>query len=91
MPDFGPLNEFQAATGGQRIPDIIWGGAILPDEEGKPSLSPSDILCLGDGGMTFANLDAMNGFAAPSLDITPHLCEQPRLSEIVLPNDAGAE
>jgi hypothetical protein len=32
----------------------------------------------------------MNGFAAPSFDPAPHLCEQPRLSKIVLPGDAGS-
>jgi hypothetical protein len=41
--------------------------------------------------MSFANLDAMNGFAAPSFDPTPHLCTQQRLQEIVLPNDTAAD
>ena len=88
-PDSEPLVALQAATG-QPIPDVVWGGAILPDANGKPTKSPAEILCLGEGGMSFVNLDAMNGFAAPSFDSVPHLCEQPRLSKIVLPGDVGS-
>ena len=89
-PDFDALRALQAATG-QNVPDVIWGGAIKPDANGAPSKTPDEIVCLGEGGMSFANLDAMNGFAAPSFDPTPHLCTQPRLQEIVLPNDTAAD
>ena len=90
-PDFEALAMLSEATG-QPVPHVVWGGAIMPDADGNPSKTASDILCLGEGGMTFSNLDAMNGFAAPSFDLSPHLCEQPRLQEIILPNDlTGAE
>lgn len=85
-PDFAPFKALQAATG-QPIPDVVWGGAIKPDDAGQPSNTPDEIICLGSGGMSFVNLDAMNGFAAPSFDPTPHLCELPRLETIVLAND----
>jgi parallel beta-helix repeat protein len=88
-PDSEPLIALQTATG-QPIPDVVWGGAIMPDANGEPSKTFAEILCLGEGGMSFVNLDAMNGFAAPSFDPAPHLCEQPRLSKIVLPGDAGS-
>ena len=88
-PDSEPLIALQAATG-QPIPDVVWGGAIMPDAKGEPSKTFAEILCLGEGGMSFVNLDAMNGFAAPSFDPAPHLCEQPRLRKIVLPGDAGS-
>lgn len=90
-PDSEPLIALQTAMGGQAIPDVVWGGAILPDANGAPTKTAAEILCLGEGGMSFVNLDAMNGFAAPSFDLTPHLCEQPRLSEIVLPAAGDAE
>lgn len=90
-PDSEPLIALQAATG-QPIPNVVWDGAILPTAEGTPSKTASDILCLGEGGVTFVNLDMMNGFAAPTFDPALHLCEQPRLQEIVLAIDtAGAE
>ena len=88
-PDSEPLIALQTATG-QPIPDVVWGGAIMPDANGEPSKTFAEILCLGEGGMSFVNLDAMNGFAAPSFDPAPHLCEQPRLRKIVLPGDAGS-
>lgn len=89
-PDFAPFKAIQAATG-QPIPDVVWGGAIKPDSTGQPSKRPDEILCLGSGGATFVNLDAMNGFAAPSFDATPHLCELQRLETIVLANQTKSD
>jgi len=81
-PDSDPLLALQQATG-QAIPDIVWDGTMVP---GK---SASDILCLGDNGDTsFVNLDAGNGFAAPSFDPSSHSCALPALSEIELSGDA---
>ncbi len=81
-PDSEPLVMLQQATG-QNIPDIVWDGTMVP---GK---SASDILCIGDNGdTTFVNLDAGNGFAAPSFDASSHSCALPALSEI---NLSGAD
>lgn len=77
-PDSEPLAMLQAATG-QKIPDIVWDGMFIGDK------SPEDILCIREGSeIRFANLDASNGFAAPSFDSTPHECEMPSLSVISL-------
>jgi parallel beta-helix repeat protein len=81
-PNSEPLVMLQQATG-QAIPDIVWDGTMVP---GK---SASDILCIGDNGdTTFVNLDAGNGFAAPSFDASIHACALPALSEIELSGDA---
>lgn len=77
-PDSEPLQALQAATG-QPVPDIVWDGTIVPGSEA------SEILCLANNGdMGFVNLDAANGFAAPSFDSTVHQCSLPSLSEIRL-------
>lgn len=77
-PDSEPLSQLQAATG-QPVPDIVWDGTIIP---GK---LPQEILCLADNGAArFVNLDAGNGFAAPSFDSSAHSCTLPRLSVITL-------
>jgi len=49
-----------------------------------------DVLCLEDNGeIGFVNLDASNGFAAPSFDATAHQCSLPGLSEIRLQTSAN--
>lgn len=81
-PDSEPLQLLQAATG-QDIPDIVWDGTMVP---GK---SAEDILCLsGNGDMSFVNLDATNGFAAPSFDSSAHDCTLPSLSVISISSSA---
>ena len=42
-----------------------------------------------NGEISFVNLDAGNGFAAPNFDTADHNCELPALSEISL--STGAE
>ncbi len=81
-PDSEPLQALQAATG-QDIPDIVWDGTMVP---GK---SAEDILCLSSNGdVSFVNLDAGNGFAAPSFDPSTHDCTLPSLSVISLSSNA---
>lgn len=81
-PDSEPLALLQAATG-QAIPDIVWDGTLVP---GK---LPQNILCLAENGeATFVNLDASNGFAAPSFDSSAHQCSLPRLRMISLKSAA---
>lgn len=77
-PDSEPLVMLQQATD-QAIPDIVWDGTMVP---GKAT---NEVLCLGDNGdMSFVNLDAPNGFAAPSFDPAEHSCALPALTEIEL-------
>lgn len=77
-PDSEPLAMLQAATG-QKIPDIVWDGMFIGDK------SPEDILCIRESAaISFVNLDANNGFAAPSFDGSAHDCELPSLSVISL-------
>ena len=77
-PDSEPLIALQQATQ-KAIPAVVWDGAAVP---GK---APQQILCLADNGdLSFVNLDAGNGFAAPSFNIAPHACTLPELPEISL-------
>ncbi len=77
-PDSEPLAMLQAATG-QAVPNIVWDGMLVPEN------SATDILCLGESEMlSFVNLDAANGFVAPSFDADAHDCVMPALSEISL-------
>jgi parallel beta-helix repeat protein len=78
QPDSEPLQALQTATG-QDVPDIVWDGITLP------GISDEDILCFADNGdISFVNLDAANGFAAPSFDASTHDCSMPSLSVISL-------
>ena len=78
-PDSEPLQLLQSSTGGQAIPDIVWDGTVVP---GKTA---DQVLCLGDtNGASFVNLDAGNGFEAPTFDSTVHSCSLPSLSVISL-------
>jgi parallel beta-helix repeat protein len=82
QPDSEPLQALQTATG-QDVPDIVWDGITLP---GK---SAEDTLCFADNGdISFVNLDAANGFAAPSFDASAHDCSLPSLSVISLSSNA---
>ena len=82
-PDSEPLLLLQATTG-QSIPDIVWDGIVVPGSEAQ------QILCLANNGeIGFVNLDAANGFAAPSFDATEHQCSLPSLSEINLQSSAN--
>ncbi len=82
-PDSAPLLALQSATG-QAVPDVVWDGTMVP---GKTA---AEVLCLENNGeLSFVNLDAPNGFAAPSFDTTGHACSLPRLAEISL--ESGAE
>ena len=75
-PDSEPLIALQQATQ-KAIPAVVWDGATVP---GK---APQQILCLADNGdLSFVNLDAGNGFAAPSFNTAAHACTLPELPEI---------
>ena len=78
-----PLVALQANTG-QPIPDVVWDGTMLSGKQAN------EILCMRQNGeISFVNLDAGNGFAAPNFDTADHNCELPALSEISL--STGAE
>ena len=81
-PDSEPLKLLKQATG-QDIPDIVWDGVTVPGADGEA------VLCVSDNGESgFVNLDAGNGFAAPSFDSTAHDCSLPSLSVISLSSNA---
>ena len=73
------------------VPDIIFFGFINPDKAaaGDPTvLAPEYNLCIQlNGDADFANLDAPNGFAAVSTDMTPHDCEHAALPAVTLPGE----
>ena len=77
-PDSAPLNELKSATG-QSIPHVVWDGTVKQDSK------PSELLCMQkNDGLTFVNLDASNGFSAPTFETSTHDCSLPKLSQISL-------
>ena len=77
-PDSEPLNALRSATG-QSIPNVVWDGTI------KQGQKPNEILCMrNNSNFTFVNLDATNGFSAPTFNAAIHDCDLPNLSEISL-------
>ena len=81
-PDSEPLNLLKQATG-QDIPDIVWDGVTVPGAD------DGAVLCISNNGEAgYVNLDAGNGFAAPSFDSTAHDCSLPSLSVISLSSNA---
>ena len=77
-PDSEPLNELKSATG-QSIPHVVWDGTVRQDSK------PSALLCMQkNDGLTFVNLDASNGFSAPTFETSTHDCSLPKLSQISL-------
>lgn len=77
QPDSEPLQALQQAIG-SAIPNVVWDGTVIP---GKAA---DEILCLQGGNVSFVNLDAMNGFAAPSFDVGAHDCSMAPLERISL-------
>jgi len=66
--------------GGNPIPDIVVDGVF------KPDAGDNGGLCLHNNeGAGFVNLDILNGFANPSFDPTPHVCEGAALDPVELP------
>lgn len=66
--------------GGNPIPDIVVDGVF------KPDTGDNGGLCLHNNeGAGFVNLDILNGFANPSFDATPHVCEGDVLEPVELP------
>ena len=68
---FGPDGAF---------PDIIWDGVIDPN---KPA--EREVICVDNGDAQLLDIDAINEFANPSLDMTPYQCRVEKLSAIELP------
>jgi len=68
---FGPDGAF---------PDIIWDGVIDPN---KPD--DREVICVDNGESLLLNIDAINEFANPSLDMTSYQCSVEKLSPIELP------
>ena len=77
QPDSEPLQALQQAIGGA-IPNVVWDGTVVPGKAAE------EILCLRGENASFVNLDAMNGFAAPSFDPGAHDCSMAALESITL-------
>jgi len=77
QPDSEPLQALQQAIG-QAIPDVVWDGTVVPGKAAE------EVLCLPGAQASFVNLDAMNGFAAPSFDGGAHDCSMTALQSITL-------
>ena len=81
-PDSDPLLALKSAMDAP-IPDVVWDGTMMPGRQ------PSEILCLRENNdLTFVNLDASNGFAAPSFYADVHDCVLNELTEISLATGA---
>ena len=77
-PDSEPLNALRSAPG-QSIPNLVRDGTT------KQGQKPNEILCMrNNSNFTFVNLDATNGFSAPTFNAAIHDCDLPNLSEISL-------
>jgi hypothetical protein len=65
---------------GGAFPDIIWDGVIDPN---KPA--DREVICVDNGDALLLNIDAINEFANPSLDMAAYQCRVEKLSAIELP------
>ena len=82
----GILVKILALKMGKPFPDILYDG-ILDAAKLKEGRLPDDRrVCFKDNGtIRFANIDAANNFKNVSRDMTPHVCEHPRLKAISFP------
>jgi parallel beta-helix repeat protein len=71
------------------VPDILFLGFVSPEKalpEDPKRFAPEHNLCFQENGdADFANLDAPNGFAEVSTDMSPHDCAHPPLPAVTLP------
>jgi parallel beta-helix repeat protein len=86
-PDREALEALRQALGGPdgRLPDIVWDGVVNPDKADDVL-----VLCIGEPTATFVNVDAANGYAAPSTDLAPHACRLDPLPAVTLAAAAPA-
>lgn len=67
------------------MPDVVYDGIKDPDKMDGAGLAAKYNICLAQNGdADFAELDAANDFANPSLDAGPYQCSHPALPEVVL-------
>ena len=67
------------------MPDVVYDGVMDPDKMDGAGLAAKYNICLADNGdADFAELDAANDFANPSLDAKPYQCTHPALPEVAL-------
>ncbi len=80
-PDREELEQLRVAMFGQdgALPDILWDGFSNPQKSG-----PEHAICVRNGDALLLNIDAPNGFANPSVDMSAHRCDHEKLREIVL-------
>ncbi len=74
------LEQIRVAVFGEdgRLPDMLWDGIVNPEREGGPQI------CAANGDALLLNVDAANGFANPSTDMTSHQCTLEKLAAIEL-------
>ena len=72
---FGPDGAF---------PDIIWDGVIDPKTRRR------EVICVDNGDAQLLDIDAINEFANPSLDMTPYQCRVEKLSALSYPLAGGS-
>ena len=63
---------------GKTMPAILYDGVL------RPKTGDAKICIQNNGGATFANYDAANGFKHPSRDLKPHDCSLPPLPAVAL-------
>jgi len=77
--DIGTILTIQYPNGD--IPDIIYDGIENPESAG---IEEDRICIMNNTGAAFVDIDAENFFAGKSTDITPFLCTQNPLPEVVI-------
>ena len=74
----GRIGHDLQAVLGKTMPAILYDGVL------RPKTGDAKICIQNNGGATFANYDAANGFKHPSRDLKPHDCSLPPLPAVAL-------
>ncbi len=83
-PDHLELKALRIAEFGLNgsLPDILWDGVVNPEKLVDGELPEQYRLCIDNEDASIINVDAGNGFANISTDITPHQCQLAKLDPI---------
>lgn len=69
-------DELYGAAGS--LPDIIWDGAVNPENTDR------SVICVDNGDAELLDIDTMNEFAAPTVDMQRHDCQVVKLAAVEL-------
>jgi parallel beta-helix repeat protein len=85
-PAMTELEQLRVAMFGAdgRLPDILWDGFADP-AKAQGAGAASTAICVQNGDAVLLNVDAPNGFASPSVDMTAHSCSHEKLAPVALP------